>query len=170
MIDKDQNPTGLEDINQFDSHDGTNEWERDILLIHLENRINALKLGAYRSYGRLLLPVAITFPLAGIITFTALNHIRGPRPFWLALTGDVFFVIGIFIAIVLVLLFILDRFRTNYLESLGHDKLAEFRCKFFTSVNSKNSIIPSCTYFHRDLNDTPLCVICPIYEEKPKST
>ncbi len=158
--------TGLDEAETQEPSDGSNEWDRDTLLINLELRFAAIKRGSFACYGKYILPLAIAFSISGALLFYALSQIEGRGPVWIIISADVFLIIGIFLSISMLMMLVIDRVKRKGMESVDKQQLADFNCKFFAWKDPDNEAVPSCGYFNRDLEENPLCIICPVYKER----
>ncbi|MFH1515560.1 MAG: hypothetical protein ABIG42_08895 [bacterium] len=162
MNDHRLNATGLDEAEISEPKDGSNEWDRDTLLIDVEVKFASLKRGSSGFYIRYILPLAIAFITSGgILTFT-LAKIHDGAPLWLTIISEVFLIVGIFALIAVVIILVLDNFRLKEIKSITNDDLSAIGCEFFFVKLKDSDQIPSCRYFNRDLIDNPLCLICPV--------
>lgn len=160
--------TGLDEAETHEPIDGTNEWDRDTLLINLELRFAAIKRGSFAGYGKYILFLAIIFTISGALLFFSLTQIEGKKPAWMLLTSDAFLITGIFLLIASLLIFVFDQVKKKSMESIDSRQLSDFNCEYFAWRKPKSENIPSCEYFNRNLDENPLCIICPIYKEIEK--
>ena len=172
MNDHQPNATGLDEVEIHETSDGSNEWDRDTLLIDLELKLEAIKKGSFGFYTRNILPLAIAFITSGgLLTFT-LSKIQNGAPFWLVIITEVFLIVGIFGLIATLIILGMDKFRSSEIDSITNDDLSVIGCEFFYIKQKDSDEIPSCNYFYRDLVDDPLCLICPfgsIIDESPEA-
>jgi hypothetical protein len=164
MNDKPNKAIGLFETDPSTPAAGTDEVDRDTLLMRLEIRLERYRDNSKLSMIKIILPLAIAFPLSGCLIYYTLIHIEGHKPLWLIFSGLGFFVIGIFLVILLVILVVLGTLRARLIEKADYDFLEKFHCDHFTSKDESSDKIPFCRYFNHDLENEPLCLICPIYK------
>lgn len=163
MNDKPNKAIGLFETDPSTPDTGARDVDRDTLLMRLEMRLERYRDNNRLSIIKLILPLAIAFPLSGCLIYFTLLHIEGHKPLWLVFSGLGLFVIGIFLVILLVILVVLDTLKARLIEKADYNFLEKFNCQHFTSKGDSSSKIPFCRYFNRDLENEPLCLICPIY-------
>jgi hypothetical protein len=163
MNDKPDKPIGLFETDSSTVVPEVKEINRDILLMRLEMRLERYRAGARMSIIKLLLPLAIAFPLSGLLIYYTLMHIHGHRPLWLVFSGLGFIVIGIFLVILLIIYVALDTLKARLIDNADYNFLEKFKCMHFTSKGDSGKKIPFCKYFNRHLENEPFCLICPIY-------
>lgn len=159
---------GLDDTQDIDQSENSSEWHRDNLLIQLEIQLNAIRDGAYKAYGRYLLPLALVFPISGGMIYFALGWQENPEPVWLLYIGDAFLILGCFLVILISMLIGYDFFRSRYINSFDAEKLDEFQCRHFILNEESSGKSPLCSFFNKDLDGNPICLICPVYEATDK--
>ena len=158
--------TGLDEAETLEPVDGSNEWDRDTLLINLELRFAAIKRGSFAGYGKYILILAIAFSISGALLFYALSQIEDKGPVWMIITADVFLIIGIFMLLAVLMIYVFDKIKKKSMESIDSKQLADFNCEYFAWKKLENEDMPSCGYFNRNLDENPLCIICPVYRER----
>ena len=168
MEEEKQQTAGLDEATT-DEAPGSEDWNRDEMLIQLETRLSGMKLGAFSSYGKYILPIAFAFTVSGGLIFIAINISDQEKPIPLLLTGNLFVILGIISIVTVLMLIAFDKFRKQHLESYDLEKLSEFECKHFLVVEENSTKIPKCGYFNKDLEEDPFCIICPVYTPKDQS-
>lgn len=163
MNDKPDKAIGLYETNPSTPVSGSQDVDRKTLLMRLELRLERYRNGIRSSIIKLILPLAIVFPLSGCLIYYTLMHIIGPKPMWLIISGLAFFVLGIFLVILLILFFVLDILKARLIDNADYDFLEKFHCMHFTGKGDSGSEIPFCKYFDHDLENEPLCLICSVY-------
>lgn len=160
--------TGLDEAEINEPNDGSNEWDRDSLLIELGVKLASIKRGSFNFYFKSVLPLAIAFIISSaLLTFTLTKIDIGPL--WLIIISEVFLIIGIFALLAVIIILLLDKVRLNEIESINNDDLSSLGCEFFKVKPKDDDQVPSCDYFNRDLTDEPLCLICPVNTQTDES-
>jgi len=163
MDNESEKATGLREVEVSNESGELSEWDRDRLLVELTIRLGRIRRGVFSSYGRLLLPFAVAFPLCGFIIYLAFKYSQKPLPLGFLYLGDFFIIIGIFLVILVLALLVFDFIRSRYMESLTGQEMSRFECMHYGFLNDAKGPHPACMYFNHTLDDYPLCIVCPIY-------
>jgi hypothetical protein len=161
--------TGLREVEISAESGELDEWQRDKLLVELTIRLNRISKGVFSTYGRYLIPLSIAFPLCGILIFVAFRYSQKKLPIGFLYFGDLLLVMGIFLVILLVFLLAFDWFRMRYFESLTGGDMKQYSCVHYGNLPDTSGEHPACTYFNRTFDDSPLCLVCPIYQFQKNS-
>jgi len=161
--------TGLDEAEINEPNDGSNEWNRDSLLIELEVKLGSIKRGSFNFYCKYILPLAIALIISGSLLTYTLTKIKTEGPLWLIIISEVSLIIGIFALLAVVVILVMDKVRLSEIESIDNDDLSSIECEFFKVQPRDDDQVPSCEYFNRDLTNEPLCLICPVNSKTAES-
>jgi hypothetical protein len=162
----DVSSSGLDEAASRESNHQLTEWEKDVLLIRLETRLNNMRHGAYQIYGKYIMPLSLAFTVSGLLLIIAVNLVNAKNSFVfiLQVVGNILFILGAISIVGILVLIGFDYFRRNYLDSVDNEMLSGFACRHFKTSTHDSITKSECVFFKRELDDNPLCLICPVYK------